>query len=56
MTLTARRRWFALIPAVGLAVALSLAAAPPSTDSPDDLIRRANAAFLRGDAETADDL
>ena len=32
------------------------AAAPPATESPDDLIRRANAAFLRGDAEAADSL
>ncbi|MDB5312124.1 MAG: Tetratricopeptide repeat protein [Gemmataceae bacterium] len=32
------------------------AAAPPAADHPDDLIRRANAAFLRGDGEAADGL
>jgi tetratricopeptide (TPR) repeat protein len=32
------------------------AAAPPPTDSPDELIRRANEAFRAGDAEAADKL
>lgn len=56
MTLPTRRSWFALIPAVCLSVALLLAAAPPSTESPDELIRRANAAFLHVDIEAADAL
>lgn len=32
------------------------AAAPPAAEPPDDLIRRANAAFTRGDADAADAL
>lgn len=35
---------------------LSLAAAPPAPEPPDNLIRRANAAFTRGDTEAADAL
>jgi tetratricopeptide (TPR) repeat protein len=47
-----RRLRFALIPFV-----LLLAAAVPMPDeSPDDLIRRANSAFLRGDVDAADSL
>ena len=33
-----------------------LAAAPLSAEAPDELIRRANAAFLRGDSDAADEL
>jgi tetratricopeptide (TPR) repeat protein len=49
---TARRALFLSLPVV---LAL-LAAAPLQTDSPDELIRRANAAFRAGDAEAADKL
>ena len=38
------------------AAALLLAAAPLPTDTPDDLVRRANEALRAGDAETADRL
>jgi tetratricopeptide (TPR) repeat protein len=37
-------------------ILILLAAAPPNQESPDDLIRAANAAFLRGDTSVADQL
>jgi hypothetical protein len=44
-----------LTPLVVLGLAVLVGAAP-ADESPDDLIRAANAAYLRGDAETADRL
>ena len=44
---------FVLLP---LAAVFLLAAAPLATETPDDLIRRANEALRAGDAETADQL
>ncbi len=41
---------------VPLSLGVLLAAAPPPESSPDDLIRAANAAYLRGDADEADRL
>src|SRR5688572_6322575 len=38
------------------AIALAVAAAPPQTDAPDELIRRANALLRAGDAEAAEKL
>jgi tetratricopeptide (TPR) repeat protein len=54
MTPTPRRFW----PLLLALPALALLAAGPAAESepPDDLIRRANAAFLRGDTEAADSL
>jgi tetratricopeptide (TPR) repeat protein len=45
-------RWCSFV----LILALVLAASPVSGESPDELIRRANAAFLHGDAEVAESL
>lgn len=54
MTRTPRRFWPLLLAMPAFAL---LAAGPPAgSEPPDDLIRRANAAFLRGDAEAADSL
>jgi tetratricopeptide (TPR) repeat protein len=53
--MTAARRLFLPLPFSACLVAL-LAAAPTPDDPPDELIRRANAAFLREDIEAADAL
>jgi tetratricopeptide (TPR) repeat protein len=52
--MSAARISFCLLP-VTLSLLLG-AAPPPPTDNPDDLIRQANAAFGRGDAEAAEKL
>jgi tetratricopeptide (TPR) repeat protein len=55
MLRTNRFARLALLP-VPFAVLFLLAAAPPSADAPDELIRRANEALRAGDTETADKL
>jgi tetratricopeptide (TPR) repeat protein len=45
---------FAIVLVPLTAIVLLVAAAPPSTQSPDELVRRANEAFRAGDADAAD--
>src|SRR5438132_1666064 len=45
-----------LRPSLVIVVLFALAAGTPASEPPDELIRRANAAFLRGDANAADAL